>query len=734
MRLPDGDEGHATHPAEDFAECCLDTTRKKIVFASRTFPVSVTGLAALAARCRAFLVPLAVLAVALPCAWFAARLWMPLPFLNDNLRFRLPLVSVFALSWAEGMVPLWDPYTGGGVQINSLYTPFATSPVMIALSRFGPYTTATLKWEVMLYMSLLVVGMYAWLKHISSPGIAAFLAPTLALGAPAVIVAQLNVEVLASVAMLPWMVLAFTRCLRGDPDGGPLLALSLGLMCTCGYLGLNVLMLELTALFAVAWFATGADARNVPARQAATGTTMRWRPAILSILSGLTLTGGMLAFVILETFSNLSTDVFLKRQVDPHEGSLDGSSWLTLFCPVGADSFIGDEYQAWTVILFAGSSVVLALTAACFQPRLNTVVCLGAAAFVYLASLSSEYACARLLTQVLPLFRHIRWHFWLGHMVQFFLVSAAATAMAELQRRPLTRIEGVAAVALGWLATLGAADWIRQGADLERSAAALGSLGAWLALSGLIMTLVCFLPAFCRGTPTAWKTTLVWGVLCLLHAAQLTWSATLSVSPHMHDFLGPVDREEKVALRAEIERTTVSRFVLPADNQRPLREDNRITNHHYFRKQPVVLSYFPNAHPAAEALVQRDGLAALSRFFVVDADPETPLPVTFHRFDLQSCEATIDVPETVTSLRWNTPFSPGWRARIDGRPASVMRSADGLITIDVTPGRHQVAFTYRPWYLAWALTLSAACWATAVIWLTWTMTPRRIAACQSKLP
>jgi hypothetical protein len=698
------------------------------------FSVFATGLEAVAARFRAILVPVAVLAVALPCAFFAARLWMPLPFLNDNLRARLPVASVIALSWAEGMIPLWDPYTGGGVQINSLYTPFATSPVMIALSSFGPYTTATLKWEVMLYMTLLVVGMYAWLVHISSPGIAAALAPTLALGSPAVNVAQLNVEVLASVAMLPWTVLALTRCLRGDRDGGPLLALSLGMMSTCGYLGLNVLMIELVALFAVAWFVTGAAAGNAPAWQAATSLPKGVRPAMLSILAGLALTLGMLAFVILETFANLSTDVFLGRRIDPHEGSLDGSSWLTLFCPVGADPFAGDAYRAVTVVLFTGSSVVVALLAGCFRPRVNTVVCLAAAAFVYLASLSSEYACARLLTQVLPLFRHIRWHFWLGHMVQFFLVSAAATAMAEIQRRPLTRIESLAVVTFGWLATLGAADWIRRGADMERSAAALGSLGPWLGLSGLIMALACALPAFCRGTPPAWKTTVAWGAICLLHAAQLTWSATLSVSPHVYDCWGPSDHDVKASLRAEIERTTVSRFVPPADNRRPLRGDDRITNHHYFLRQPVVASYFPNVHSAAEAIARRDGHIALSRFFVVDTDPEIPLPVTFQRLDLQLCEATIDVPKAVTRLRWNTPFSPGWRARIDGHPASAMRSADGLVTIDVTPGRHRVAFAYRPWYLALAITLSAGCWATAVIWLAWTKMLRRTAACQSQPP
>lgn len=86
------------------------------------------------------------------------------------------------------------------------------------------------------------------------------------------------------------------------------------------------------AVFAAVWFATGVDARNGPARHAATGLAKRLRPALLSILSGLALTGGMLAFVILETFANLSTDVFLGRQVDPREGSLRGSSTRVRGC------------------------------------------------------------------------------------------------------------------------------------------------------------------------------------------------------------------------------------------------------------------------------------------------------------------------------------------------------------------------------------------------------------------
>ena len=162
---------------------------------------------------------------------------------------------------------------------------------------------------------------------------------------------------------------------------------------------------------------------------------------------------------------------------------------------------------------------------------------------------------------------------------------------------------------------------------------------------------------------------------------------------------------------------------MPPDNHRSLRGSDRIVNYHYFLKRPVVMSYFPNFHPPLEAIRTQTGLATLGTFFTAEDDPSLPLNVAFQRFDLRSCVATIDIPAGVTRLLWNSPFSPGWRATIDGRPVEVLRAANGLTQFDVTAGRREIQLIYHPWYLEWSLALCVVCWVTAAAWATWALMP-----------
>jgi len=143
-----------------------------------------------------------------------------------------------------------------------------------------------------------------------------------------------------------------------------------------------------------------------------------------------------------------------------------GWSWLTLFCPLGVDTYAGDAHGAHVSVLFAGSVVVYGLLAAVCRPSRLAVLCLVAAAFVYAASLSSEYAVGRFLTLALPFFRHIRLHSWLAPMVQFFIVSAAAAGTARAQRTPLTWAERVSILAIGVVASLGTAEWLAWQPDM----------------------------------------------------------------------------------------------------------------------------------------------------------------------------------------------------------------------------------------------------------------------------
>jgi hypothetical protein len=51
---------------------------------------------------------------------------------------------------------------------------------------------------------------------------------------------------------------------------------------------------------------------------------------------------------------------------------------------------------------------------------------------------------------------------------------------------------------------------------------------------------------------------------------------------------------------------------------------------------------------------------------------------------------------------------PGWRARIDGRPAHVYRTDSVLRGVIVPAGEHRVEFVFRPKSLIWGLAISAA--------------------------
>ena len=60
---------------------------------------------------------------------------------------------------------------------------------------------------------------------------------------------------------------------------------------------------------------------------------------------------------------------------------------------------------------------------------------------------------------------------------------------------------------------------------------------------------------------------------------------------------------------------------------------------------------------------------------------------------------------------------PGWRARVDGVPAPVLRANLAFRAVPVPAGRHRLELAYRPWSVLWGLGLSAlGAAATALAW------------------
>jgi hypothetical protein len=68
-------------------------------------------------------------------------------------------------------------------------------------------------------------------------------------------------------------------------------------------------------------------------------------------------------------------------------------------------------------------------------------------------------------------------------------------------------------------------------------------------------------------------------------------------------------------------------------------------------------------------------------------------------------EATLSAPGYVVLL---DGFAPGWRARVDGRPAAVSRANLAFRAVEVPAGTHVIDYVYRPPWMLTGLCLSAA--------------------------
>ena len=137
------------------------------------------------------------------------------------------------------------------------------------------------------------------------------------------------------------------------------------------------------------------------------------------------------------------------------------------------------------------------------------------------------------------------------------------------------------------------------------------------------------------------------------------------------------------------------------------------------RKAPLELSlFFVNQDPAADL----SKYATFARYALIPYDPaQLPLRLV----SLYPYVARVASP----AAGWYEPFRyycPGWTATVDGRPAEVRRSWNGLLAVAVPAGESEVRLAYKP-----ALALVASYGLAWVTWFAmaavfaWKCTPRR---------
>jgi uncharacterized membrane protein YfhO len=81
------------------------------------------------------------------------------------------------------------------------------------------------------------------------------------------------------------------------------------------------------------------------------------------------------------------------------------------------------------------------------------------------------------------------------------------------------------------------------------------------------------------------------------------------------------------------------------------------------------------------------------------------VPAAVERYTADRLRVTVDAPSAgwlLVTERW----ARGWRAAIDGRPTPIHGGNFVFRAVEISPGRHQLEFSYEPVALPWLTTVS----------------------------
>jgi hypothetical protein len=187
-----------------------------------------------------------------------------------------------------------------------------------------------------------------------------------------------------------------------------------------------------------------------------------------------------------------------------------------------------------------------------------------------------------------------------------------------------------------------------------------------------------------------------------------------------------LQRAEGTPLATRLLRTAGVDYVLAVDDN-PWPELSVAGQLPSVFRRPIRLLRVPGTRPEL-LLVGRSRVAAEPDSFHQLARPDfdpgsetilaagSALAPTERRFEgeVHELERRADVRRLVT--RANAPalllflqsYHPGWQARVDGRPAAIVRADVLFQAVAVPPGEHSVEFRYRPWSVPAGLGLSFA--------------------------
>jgi hypothetical protein len=619
----------------------------------------------------------------------------PFPITHDNAFLGLPTRFLISISLRSGIFPMWDPYIGAGVPLNTVYTAIGLSPIVWLLSLLRKYDIVLFILEILVLNLLAFAGMWLWLKTKSSWLISLLGALSYSLSPYMLLQSKINLEAIGSAAAIPWICLGAYQISKQNSIGIAFLAGGLGLAFTSGYLGMNVLMLELLMIWAGFLVCCKYLSSSSPQRL----SLRKIKNIGLYLLASATLFLLVMCIPISETFTNLTVDFFTKRAIDPFTASIQLDSLANLF-DNQVSTFVSDSFGGHEIMLYLPSILLGGLIYALYKPSPFIIATLLAFTLTFTACLSKEYAVTRFLVSVLPGFKEIRFHGWLCILLIFFLITLSSMGLANFAKVSKKQAKIIATLLLTSLITFltyasqKQLDWQYL---LMIAITSIASLGAFQKIQSSSKIIGVAL-SICIAILT----------LTQLYQANIRWD--------IEGFKVRFDVQKLEVLQKQREDIkNASPYFPKPSNTRDFVSEFPYSGYEHYSKKPAIEGYLPQRNPAISKIINEGHIEILKHYLISPAG----IPIEYEVISLSPNELKIKSLQDLTnqSTTITVPYSPNWKAYDENdQPIVIYKNHLGLMEIAPSASNRIISIQYKPTWINLMIALTLLSWVFILIW------------------
>jgi hypothetical protein len=611
----------------------------------------------------------------------------PLALTNDNYALGYPGRILVSSSIQNGIFPLWDHWTHGGMPFSSPINLLSFSPIVLLLSLFGVYSISTFVVEILIIHILSFIGMYTWLTFYSSKFSSLVIAFCFAVMIPQILQTPLNFEAVVSTALLPWLGIGMKYCMREALKGIGIIAFSVWIMMTTGYLGMNVIFIELIVFFCISEAILLAIKNKSTVKQVLSGS--------LLIFCGLFIGGLIVNYPFVENFVHYGISFTTLRDATftPYAASANLFSLFTLIFPNHIWAFSADEYLAHTGIIFFGSIPIYMALYSFFRRkhRINVILLMTFFILSFLAMLSTKYPFAQWISMNFPLLRYIRWHGWFLTASVFFLATVSSIGMTEYIDEKEKRLKIFVFCVFIILATLTA---------MKQSGSIFVSPVSYLRYP---QTIIFILLGIIILVSNRKLNNLVY-LLCVIEVVVVSWSIGLLGN---NLYYRGLTNQEAVSRESVKQRTKYFPII---SNERSIQDSH--VNPQYYTKQPSLYGYNPVIYPTFASFISDPKYPLIMKYLFYPEntagfpDINDYFKINSVRLTPNSAEATIVIQSNEQNIVWSSPYSSSWILSIDGVQSYTQPNRFGLTQFTINKGIRTIRFAYRPPYFIFSMLLA----------------------------